>query len=45
MSPIEFSFLVNALIAMPAEIKQNLLEMRRPQERLEAILKMVNSIK
>lgn len=45
MSPIEFSFLVNALIAMPAEIKQNLLEMKRPQERLEAILKMVNSIK
>ena len=45
MSSIEFSFLVNGLIAMPAEIKQNLLEMRRPQERLDAILKMVNSIK
>jgi len=45
MSPVEFSFLVNGLFAMPAEIKQNLLEMRRPQERLDAILKMVNSIK
>jgi len=45
MSSIEFSFLVNGLIAMPTEIKQDLLEMRRPQERLDAILKMVNSIK
>jgi len=45
MSPVEFSFLVNGLFAMPAEIKQNFLEMRRPQERLDAILKMVNSIK
>jgi Lon protease-like protein len=45
MSSIEFSFLVTGLIAMPAEIKQDLLEMRRPQERLDAILKMVNSIK
>ncbi|MDO7667383.1 MAG: LON peptidase substrate-binding domain-containing protein, partial [Pseudomonadota bacterium] len=45
MSSIEFSFLVNGLIAMPAEIKQDLLEMRRPKERLDAILKMVNSIK
>lgn len=44
MSPVEFSFLVNGLIAMPAEFKQSLLEMRRPQERLDAILKMVNSI-
>tara|TARA_R110002153_G_scaffold18021_3_gene63036 strand:- start:89351 stop:89995 length:645 start_codon:yes stop_codon:yes gene_type:complete len=45
MPSIEFSFLVNALITMPAEIKQNLLEMRRPQERLDAILKIVNSVK
>ncbi len=45
MSPVEFSFLVNGLIAMPAEIKQNLLEMKRPQQRLDAILEMVNSIK
>ncbi|MFT6909589.1 MAG: Lon protease-like protein [Oleiphilaceae bacterium] len=44
MSPVEFSFLVNSLIAMPAEIKQNLLEMRRPQQRLDAILEMVSSI-
>lgn len=44
MSPVEFSFLVNGLIGMPAEIKQDLLEMRRPQQRLDAILEMVNSI-
>ena len=44
MSPVEFSFLVNGLIAMPAEIKQDLLEMRQPQQRLDAILEMVNTI-
>ncbi|HDY84590.1 hypothetical protein LCGC14_0741300 [marine sediment metagenome] len=42
--PIEFSFLVNSLIAMPAEFKQNLLEMRHPQQRLDAILELLNSI-
>lgn len=45
MSPVEFSFLVNGLIAMPAEFKQDLLEMRRPQQRLDAILEMMNSVK
>ena len=44
MSPIEFSFLVNSLVAMPAEIKQNMLEMNRPQERLNVILEALNSI-
>jgi ATP-dependent Lon protease len=44
MTPVEFSFLVNGLIGMPAEIKQDLLEMRNPQQRLDAILEMVNSI-
>ncbi|MFT7672055.1 MAG: Lon protease-like protein [Gammaproteobacteria bacterium] len=45
MSPVEFSFLVIGLIGMSAEIKQNLLEMRQPQQRLNAILEVVNSIK
>ncbi len=44
ISPLEFSFLVNGLIAMPVDFKQDLLEMRQPQQRLDAILKMVNSI-
>jgi hypothetical protein len=44
MSPVEFSFLVNGLIGMPAENKQNLLEMRQPQKRLDAILELINSI-
>jgi Lon protease-like protein len=44
MTPVEFSFLVNGLLGMPAEIKQDLLEMRNPQQRLDAILEMVNSI-
>jgi Lon protease-like protein len=44
MSAVEFSFLVNGLLAMPAEIKQGLLEMRQPQQRLDAILERVNSI-
>ncbi len=44
MSPVEFSFLVNGLIGMPAENKQDLLEMRQPQKRLDAILELVNSI-
>jgi hypothetical protein len=32
------------LVAMPAEIKQNMLEMKRPQERLNVILEALNSI-
>jgi Lon protease-like protein len=44
ISSVEFSFLVNGLIAMPADIKQDLLEMRQPQKRLDKILEMVNSI-
>lgn len=44
MSPVEFSFVVNSLIGMPAEIKQDLLEMKQPQQRLDVILEMVNSI-
>ena len=44
MSPVEFSFLVNGLISMPADVKQDLLEMKQPQERLDTILNMVNSI-
>tara|TARA_B100000780_G_C21064949_1_gene428186 strand:+ start:90 stop:734 length:645 start_codon:yes stop_codon:yes gene_type:complete len=44
MSPIEFSFLVNSLVAMPAEVKQDLLEMKQPQQRLDVILEALNSI-
>jgi Lon protease-like protein len=44
MSAVEFSFLVNSLIAMPAEIQQDLLEMKQPQQRLDIVLEMVNSI-
>lgn len=44
MSAVEFSFLVNGLIGMPPEIQQDLLEMRQPQQRLDTILEMVNSI-
>ncbi len=44
MSSAEFSFLVNGLFGMPAQIKQDLLEMRQPQQRLDVILEIVNSI-
>jgi len=44
MSPLEFSFLVNSLLAMPTETKQNLLEMKHPQQRLDLILEALNSI-
>lgn len=45
LSAVEFSFMVNGLFGMPAKIKQEILEMRQPQQRLDAILDMVNSIK
>jgi Lon protease-like protein len=45
MSAVEFSFMVNGLFAMPAKIKQELLEMKHPQQRLDVILEMLNSIK
>lgn len=44
MPPSKFSFLVSGLIGMPTEVKQDLLEMRQPQQRLDTILEMVNSI-
>jgi hypothetical protein len=44
MSSVGFSFLVNGLFGMPGQIKQDLLEMRQPQQRLDAILETVNSI-
>lgn len=44
LSAVEFSFMVNSLFGMPADIKQDILEMRQPQLRLDAILEMVNSI-
>ena len=45
LSAVEFSFMVNGLFGMPAAIKQEILEMRHPQQRLDALLTMVNSIK
>ncbi len=44
LSAVEFSFMVNGLFGMPAEIKQKILEMRHPQQRLDALLKLLNSI-
>jgi Lon protease-like protein len=44
MTPVKFSFLVNGLIGMPTDVKQNILEMKQPQQRLDTILNMVNSI-
>lgn len=45
LSAVEFSFMVNGLLGLPAKIKQEILEMRQPQQRLDVILDMVNSIK
>jgi hypothetical protein len=36
--------MVNGLFGMPAKIKQDILEMRQPQQRLDALLKLLNSI-
>lgn len=44
LSPVEFSFMANGLLGMPAEIKQEILEMRQPQQRLDALLKLLNTI-
>ena len=44
LSAVEFSFRVNALFGMPADIKQDLLVMTDTQQRLDFILEMVNSI-
>ena len=44
LSAVEFSFMVNGLFGMPAKIKQEILEMRHPQQRLDVILEMLNSI-
>jgi Lon protease-like protein len=44
LSATEFSFMVNGLFAMPGNIKQDILEMRHPQQRLDALLKMLNTI-
>lgn len=44
LSAVEFSFMVNGLFGMPAKIKQEILEMRQPQQRLDALLKMLNAI-
>lgn len=44
LSPVEFSFMVNGLFGMPANIKQEILEMRQPQQRLNALLKLLNTI-
>jgi Lon protease-like protein len=44
LSATEFSFMVNGLFGMPAGSKQEILEMRHPQQRLEALLKLLNSI-
>lgn len=45
LSAVEFSFMVNGLFDMPAKIKQEMLEMRQPQQRLDALLKLLNAIK
>jgi hypothetical protein len=44
LTAVEFSFIVNSLFGIPAEIKQDLLEMFDTQQRLEFILDMLNSI-
>jgi Lon protease-like protein len=44
LSAAQFSFMVNGLFGMPADIKQGILEMRHPQQRLDALLKLLNSI-
>ena len=44
LSAAQFSFMVNSLFGMPAETKQEILEMRQPQQRLDALLKLLNSI-
>jgi len=44
LSAVEFSFMVNGLFDMPAKIKQEILEMRLPQQRLDALLKLLNAI-
>jgi hypothetical protein len=44
LSAVEFSFMVNGLFGMPAEIKQEILEMRQPQQRLDTLLELLNSI-
>lgn len=44
LSAVEFSFMVNGLFGMPAKIKQEILEMRQPQQRLDALLKLLNTI-
>ena len=44
LSASDFSFMVNALFGMPACTKQGILEMRHPQQRLDALLKLLNSI-
>jgi hypothetical protein len=44
LSTVEFSFMVNSLFAIPADIKQDLLEMTDTQQRLDFILDMLNSI-
>ena len=44
LSTTEFSFMVNGSVGMPIDIKQGILEMRHPQQRLEALLKLLNYI-
>ena len=44
LSASDFSFMVNALFGMPAGTKQEILKMRHPQHRLDALLKLLNSI-
>ena len=45
LSAVEFSFVVNGLFGMPGDIKQGILEMQQPQQRLDAVLTLLNSIK
>jgi Lon protease-like protein len=42
MPAMEFSFSVMGLIALDAELKQELLEMTQPGQRLERVLKLLN---
>jgi Lon protease-like protein len=44
LSATEFSFMVNGLFGMPASVKQDILEMKHPQRRLDTLLKMINSV-
>lgn len=44
MPPLQFSFAVASLLGIDPETKQKLLEMTVPQQRLSAVLDLLNSV-